>query len=89
MVYTERAEMAAVSRGTGHVSAVSTPPWWIFKNTQKHATKSPTAITTSFLYKEALTQHLPQESRLAEEFWSSKEDLVQTTTFINTVKLQT
>ena len=25
MVYTERAETAAVSRGTGHVSAISTP----------------------------------------------------------------
>ena len=32
---TERAEMAAVSRGTGHVSAVSTPLRWIFKNVLK------------------------------------------------------
>ena len=33
MVYnTERAEMAAVSCGTSHVSAVGTPLWWIFKN---------------------------------------------------------
>ena len=32
MVYTERAETAAVSRGTSHVSAVSTPLRWIFKN---------------------------------------------------------
>ena len=30
MVYTERAEMAAVSCGTSHASAVSTPLWWIF-----------------------------------------------------------
>ena len=32
MVYTERAETAAVLRGTSHVSAVSTPLRWIFKN---------------------------------------------------------
>ena len=31
MVYTERAEMAAVSCGTNHASAVSTPLRWIFK----------------------------------------------------------
>ena len=32
MVYTERAETAAVSCSTRHVSAVSTPLRWIFKN---------------------------------------------------------
>ena len=32
MVYTERAEMAAVSCGTSHASAVSTPLRWVFKN---------------------------------------------------------
>jgi len=32
MVYTERAEMAAVSCGTSHASTVSTPLRWIFKN---------------------------------------------------------
>ena len=32
MVYTERAETAAVSCGIGHASAVSTPLRWIFKN---------------------------------------------------------
>ena len=32
MVYTERAETAAISRGTSHASAVSTPLQWIFKN---------------------------------------------------------
>ena len=32
MVYTERAEMAAVSCGTSHAIAVSTPLRWIFKN---------------------------------------------------------
>ena len=32
MVYTENAEMAAVSCGTSHASAVSTPLGWIFKN---------------------------------------------------------
>ena len=32
MVCTERAETAAVSRGTSHVSAVRTPLGWIFKN---------------------------------------------------------
>ena len=37
MVYTERAEMVAVSCGTSHASAVSTPLWWIF---QKRAIKS-------------------------------------------------
>ena len=31
MVYTERAETAAVLCGTGHASAVSTPLRWIFK----------------------------------------------------------
>ena len=31
MVYTERAEMAAVSCGTSHASAVSTPLRWLFK----------------------------------------------------------
>ena len=31
MVYTERAEMAAVSCGTSYASAVSTPLRWIFK----------------------------------------------------------
>ena len=37
MVYTEHAEMAAVSCGTGHVtnSAVSTPLRWLFKNAPK------------------------------------------------------
>ena len=34
MVYTERAEMAAVSCGTGHANAVSTPLRWIFKKTR-------------------------------------------------------
>ena len=34
MVYTERAEMAAVSCGTSHASAVSTPLRWIFKKTR-------------------------------------------------------
>ena len=37
MVYTERAETAAVSCGTSHVSTVSTPPRWVLK---KHAIKS-------------------------------------------------
>ena len=32
MVYTERTETAAVSCGTSHASAVSTPLGWIFKN---------------------------------------------------------
>ena len=35
MVYTEHAETAAVSRGTSHVSAVSTPPQWIRKKRYK------------------------------------------------------
>ena len=37
MVYTERAEMAAVSCGTSHASAVSIPLRWILK---KRAMKS-------------------------------------------------
>ena len=32
MVYTERAETAAVSRGTSYASAINTPLQWIFKN---------------------------------------------------------
>ena len=32
MVYRERAETAAVSCGTSHASAVSTPLQWVFKN---------------------------------------------------------
>ena len=39
-VYTERAEMAAVSRGTSHVSAVSTPLGWIVKNALEKASHS-------------------------------------------------
>ena len=39
-VYTERAEMAAVSRGTSHVSAVSTLLGWIFKNALEKASHS-------------------------------------------------
>ena len=35
MVYTERAEMAAVSCGISHASAVSTPFRWIFKKEKK------------------------------------------------------
>ena len=35
MVYTERAEMAAVSCGISHASAVSTPLRWILKNKYK------------------------------------------------------
>ena len=34
MVYTERAQMAAVSCGTSHASAVSTPLRWILKKTR-------------------------------------------------------
>ena len=39
MVYTERAEMAAVSCVTSHASAVSTPLRWIFKNKNKTKTR--------------------------------------------------
>ena len=38
MVYTERAETAAVLCGTSHASAVGTPPRWIFKNAPRKAT---------------------------------------------------
>ena len=40
MVYTERAEMAAVSSGTSHASTVSTPLQWIFKNMLQKAIHS-------------------------------------------------
>ena len=40
MVYTERANMAAVSRGTSHVSAVSTPLRWISKTHYEKANHS-------------------------------------------------
>ena len=39
MVYTERAEMAAVSCGTSHASAVSTPLRWILKLKKKRYKK--------------------------------------------------
>ena len=38
MVYTERAETAAVSCGTSHASAVSTPLRWVFKLKKEEAT---------------------------------------------------
>ena len=40
MVYTQRAEMAAVSCGTSHASAVSTPLRWIFHKTRYKAIHS-------------------------------------------------
>ena len=40
MVYTERTQMAAISCGTSHASAVSTPLRWIFNNNNKSAIKS-------------------------------------------------
>ena len=39
MVYTERAETAAVSRGTSHVSVVSTQLGWMFKCLKKRRKK--------------------------------------------------
>ena len=42
MVYTERAEMAAVTCGTSHASAVSTPLRWIFKKKKKKRKKKKT-----------------------------------------------
>ena len=39
MVYTERAEMTAVSCGTSHVSTVGTPLQWIFENAYKNRKK--------------------------------------------------
>ena len=33
------------------------------------------------------TQHWPPRNHLAERFWGSKEDLVKTTNFINTIEL--
>ena len=40
-----------------------------------------------YQYKEERTQHWPQGATLAENHWSAKEDLVQTTTVINTTTL--
>ena len=45
MVYTERAETAAVSCGTSHSSAVSTPLMWIFKNALYKASHSQCRVT--------------------------------------------
>jgi len=39
MVYTERAETAAVSCGTSHASAASTPLRWIWKEKEKRKEK--------------------------------------------------
>ena len=39
MVYTERADMAAVSCGTCHASALSAPLRWMFKNALKEQEK--------------------------------------------------
>ena len=46
MVYTERAETAAVSCGTSHASAVSIPFWWIFKNALKKKKKKKKKLFT-------------------------------------------
>ena len=40
MVYTECTETTAVSCGTSHSSAVSTPLWWILKNTLEKVSHS-------------------------------------------------
>ena len=40
MVHRTCAETASVSRGTSHVSVVSTPLWWIFKNALYKASHS-------------------------------------------------
>ena len=47
MVYTERAEMAAVSRGTSHVSAVNTPLLWILKTNKQTNKQTTTTATTN------------------------------------------
>ena len=49
MVYTERAEMAAVSCGTSHASAVSTPLRWIletrYENLVTHVESHASAVS--------------------------------------------
>ena len=45
MVYTERAEMAAVSCDTGHASAVSTPLRWMLEKKEKKKTRYKNLVT--------------------------------------------
>ena len=47
MVYTERAETAAVSRSTSHASTVSTPLRWIFKKKKKTRYKASHSYRTT------------------------------------------
>ena len=55
MVYTERAETASVSCGTSHVSAVSTPLRWIFKNElESHASALNLLESGEWLYIKAI-----------------------------------
>ena len=50
MVYTEHAEMAAVSGGTSHASVVSTPLRWIFK---KRAIEASHSCRTAYKHSES------------------------------------
>ena len=45
MVYTDRADTAAVSRGTSHASAVSTPLRWIFKKSCSRVKSRASAVS--------------------------------------------
>ena len=47
----------------------------------------PTNPRLNMFCSSARTQHWPQGSTLAEKLWGSKEDLLQTTQFINAIKL--
>ena len=59
MVYTERAETTAVSCGTSHASAVSTPLRWIFK---KRAIKKEEELVT---HVECVYNESARERRIA------------------------
>ena len=55
MVYTERAEMAAVFCGTSNTSAVSTPLRWILKGKKEEEKKKKTKTKTKTRYKKLVT----------------------------------
>jgi len=55
MVYTERAETAAVSCSTSHAIAVSTPLRWIFKNKNKKRAMKKTRFTHVELHASSLS----------------------------------
>ena len=76
MVCTEGAEMAAVSCGTSHVSAVSTPLRWIF---EKHAIKSCSLSESAREWSIALYKSDQQLLHL----WAHRENTAGTTEWVD------